>query len=164
MNEEEIKNVETAVETSLEDSFRKSKKLDPAEVDWMDHRWTGYHGIEKYSYLRTTGMDIEVLRKIGFESIFVPEGFKVHERLAKFLELRKVALSSGEGIDWGLAEAMALGSLAKENCKIRLSGQDVERGTFSHRHAILLDQKKITPQKFCYPLQNIQNANSSVRV
>jgi len=67
-----------------------------------------------------------------------PQGFKAHNRLAKTLERRRDAIHSG-AIDWGHAEALAFGSLLLDGYGVRLSGQDVERGTFAHRHAVLHD-------------------------
>jgi 2-oxoglutarate dehydrogenase E1 component len=67
-----------------------------------------------------------------------PQGFKVHPRLAKTLERRRDAIHSG-AIDWGHAEALAFGSLLLDGFGVRMSGQDVERGTFAHRHAVLHD-------------------------
>jgi 2-oxoglutarate dehydrogenase E1 component len=66
--------------------------------------------------------------------------------------LRKKAIESGENIDFALAEALAFGTLLQEGFNIRFSGQDVERGTFSHRHAVIVDQK--TEEKYI-PLTNI---------
>ena len=67
-----------------------------------------------------------------------PQGFKVHPRLAKTLERRREALHAG-AIDWGHAEALAFGSLLLDGINIRISGQDAERGTFAHRHAVVHD-------------------------
>ncbi len=68
-----------------------------------------------------------------------PESFHVHPRLGKQLERRRAAAEDPAGIDWGHAEALAFGSLLTDGVSVRLSGQDAERGTFSHRHAVLHD-------------------------
>jgi 2-oxoglutarate dehydrogenase E1 component len=68
-----------------------------------------------------------------------PESFRVHPRLAKQLERRRSAAEEPAGIDWGHAEALAFASLLTDGSSVRLSGQDAERGTFSHRHAVLHD-------------------------
>jgi 2-oxoglutarate dehydrogenase complex dehydrogenase (E1) component-like enzyme len=64
-----------------------------------------------------------------------------HKQLQKILQARHDAIQDGKGIDWGTAEALAFGSLLLEGNHVRLSGQDVQRGTFSHRHAVITDQK-----------------------
>jgi 2-oxoglutarate dehydrogenase E1 component len=85
-----------------------------------------------------TAVPVERLRELNAELTQVPEGFNVNPKLAKQLERRTEALDSG-GIDWGHAEALALGSLLVEGIPVRLTGQDTERGTFSHRHLVLHD-------------------------
>lgn len=59
----------------------------------------------------------------------------------KIYHARRLSIESGEGIDFGTAEALAFGTLLEEGYNVRLSGQDVERGTFSHRHSVIVDQK-----------------------
>jgi 2-oxoglutarate dehydrogenase complex dehydrogenase (E1) component-like enzyme len=90
----------------------------------------------------------------------VPEGFTVNPKLAKQLERRRAALDEG-GIDWGQAEALAYASLLEDGIPIRLSGQDTERGTFSHRHSVLHDPT--TGETFA-PLQNLPNASASCEI
>ena len=71
----------------------------------------------------------------------LPGDFVPHLRLNRMLKERKKALETGKGFDWSMGEALAFGSLLLEGHHCRLSGQDVERGTFSHRHAVLHDQR-----------------------
>ena len=74
-------------------------------------------------------------------SYFSIAGFTLHKQLKKLLEKKREMFETGKGFDWGTAEALAFGSLVEEGNLVRLSGQDSERGTFSHRHAVLHDQK-----------------------
>jgi 2-oxoglutarate dehydrogenase E1 component len=83
----------------------------------------------------------------------VPEGFKVNPKIKRFLDARSNALQTGGTIDWGFGEALAFGSLLTEGSPVRLSGQDCERGTFSHRHAVLTDAE--TGSKYT-PLKNLE--------
>ena len=85
-----------------------------------------------------TSVPADRLRELQQELVRVPEGFTLNPKLAKMLERRLEALDSG-GIDWGQAESLAFGSLLVEGIPIRLTGQDTERGTFSHRHLVLHD-------------------------
>src|ERR671933_586170 len=85
-----------------------------------------------------TAVAEERLRELNAELLAVPERFTVHPKLAKQLERRVAALDEG-AIDWGQAEALAFGSLLVEGIPVRLTGQDTERGTFSHRHIALHD-------------------------
>ncbi|KAG1828499.1 thiamine diphosphate-binding protein [Suillus variegatus] len=88
-----------------------------------------------------TGVSSAVLRDVGKASVHVPEEFEIHSRLNRHVKSRLRSIESGEGVDWASAEAMAFGSLMLEGCDVRIAGQDVGRGTFSHRHAMLVDQK-----------------------
>jgi 2-oxoglutarate dehydrogenase E1 component len=88
-----------------------------------------------------TGVAVETLQQIGKALTTIPEGFHVHRTIQRFLDNRKKMLETGEGIDWAMAEALAFGSLLLEGHRVRLSGQDVERGTFSQRHSVLTDQE-----------------------
>ena len=88
-----------------------------------------------------TGVSVETLQQIGKALTTVPEGFHLHRTIQRFLDNRKKMLETGEGIDWAMAEALAFGSLLLEGHRVRLSGQDVERGTFSQRHSVLTDQE-----------------------
>lgn len=87
-----------------------------------------------------TGVQREVLEHIGAKLTRIPDHFNVHPTLAKrFIPRRVQALEAGEGIDWAFAESLAFGSLLLEGTPVRLSGQDVGRGTFSQRHVVLYD-------------------------
>jgi 2-oxoglutarate dehydrogenase E1 component len=84
-----------------------------------------------------TGVAKDTLREIAQSLITWPEGFKPHPKLQKIIEKRVETVEVGEGIEWGVAEALAFGSLVLEGRSVRLSGQDCCRGTFSHRHLVL---------------------------
>jgi len=87
-----------------------------------------------------TGLKREVVEYMGAKLTKVPDSFNIHPTLAKrFMPRRVQALETGEGIDWAFAESLAFGSLLLEGTPVRLSGQDVERGTFSQRHVVLYD-------------------------
>ncbi|TFK21609.1 dehydrogenase E1 and transketolase domain-containing protein 1 [Coprinopsis marcescibilis] len=88
-----------------------------------------------------TGVEREVLEKVGRASVCVPDGFEIHPKLHRHVKNRLQSIEKGAGIDWATAEAMALGTLMLEGNDVRISGQDVGRGTFSHRHAMLVNQK-----------------------
>jgi 2-oxoglutarate dehydrogenase E1 component len=87
-----------------------------------------------------TAVPAERLLELNERLLSVPDGFEVNPKLAKQLERRREAFEEG-GIDWGQAEALAFASLLEDGIPIRLSGQDTERGTFSHRHAVLHDSR-----------------------
>src|SRR5256885_3176298 len=102
-----------------------------------------------------TAVSSERLRILNEELLAVPDGFTVHPKLVKQLERRRDALGADGGIDWAHAESLAFSSLLTEGTPIRLTGQDVERGTFSQRHLVLHDAK--TGQTIC-PIQHLPGA------
>jgi len=75
------------------------------------------------------------MREIGNKITVLPPDGKFHHQIQKIFKARNEAINSGTGIDWGTAEALAFATLIDEGNHVRISGQDVERGTFSHRHA-----------------------------
>jgi 2-oxoglutarate dehydrogenase E1 component len=99
-----------------------------------------------------TGIATEVIDQLVAGLTRVPASFKLNPKIKRFLEHRVQAHKEGGPIDWGFAEALAFGSLLLENTPVRLSGQDTERGTFSHRHAVLYDSE--TRDKYV-PLLNL---------
>ena len=103
-----------------------------------------------------TAVPEERLRSLSGELVAVPESFTIHRKLRKPLGRRDEALEEG-GIDWGHAEALAFASLLTEGSHIRLTGQDTERGTFSHRHLVLHDEK--TGLEYV-PIQHLRDAQA----
>ena len=103
----------------------------------------------------------ELLIALNERLLAWPETLRVHPRLAKQLERRREAMGDAGGIDWGHAEALAFASLLVEGVDVRLTGQDTERGTFSHRHAVLHDTES---GETWTPLQHLPNASGRFEV
>ncbi|KAI5821384.1 thiamine diphosphate-binding protein [Pyronema omphalodes] len=128
----------------LEDSFAKSKDYQASSREWLTSAWNGFKtpkelATEILPHL-PTAVPAETLKHIAGVVSSTPEGFEVHRNLKRILASRKKVVEDGTGIDWATAEALAFGSLLMEGKHVRVSGQDVERGTFSQRHAVLHDQ------------------------
>jgi 2-oxoglutarate dehydrogenase E1 component len=113
------------------------------KADWLDGRWAGFKAAGDADDPRRgkTGVDIAVLKDIGQKITALPAGFHLHKTLSRFMENRHKAIETGAGIDWSTAEALAFCSLLLDGHRVRLSGQDSERGTFSQRHSVLIDQE-----------------------
>ena len=107
-----------------------------------------------------TAVPADRLRELNEELLRTPEHFTVHPKLKAQLERRLQTIQEG-GIDWGQAEALAFASLVVEGIPIRLTGQDTERGTFSHRHAVLHDVN--TGETFT-PLQNLEDQTAAFEI
>ena len=108
-----------------------------------------------------TALPADFLRALNEQLLAWPEGFSVHPKLARQLERRRQDIGVEHGIDWGHAEALAMGSLLLEGVPVRLTGQDSERGTFSHRHFVLHDVKT---GETCAPIQRLTGALAPMEV
>jgi 2-oxoglutarate dehydrogenase E1 component len=106
-----------------------------------------------------TGVDASVLSRLAEEVRSVPEGFVIHPKLARQFEQRDKVVADGE-IDWALGEALAIGSLLLEGTNVRLTGQDTRRGTFSQRHAVLVDH---TTGQEHVPLEGLEGGRFTIR-
>lgn len=127
----------------LEGEYESGQSYRPNKADWLDGKWSGFKVADQIDDPRRgiTGIPIGDLKEIGRRITKVPEGFHPHRTITRFLDTRAKAIESGEGIDWATGEALAFCSLLQEGNIVRLTGQDVERGTFSQRHSVLLDQE-----------------------
>src|SRR5690349_2411939 len=142
VTEGEVEKMKADWRTRLDAEFEAGQGYKPNKADWLDGRWSGLKAARDADDPRkgNTGVDAGLLRDIGQKITTVPEGFAVHRTIHRFLENRAKAIQNGEGIDWATAEALGFCSLLKEGHRVRLSGQDSERGTFSQRHSVLFDQ------------------------
>jgi 2-oxoglutarate dehydrogenase E1 component len=139
---EDIEALKADWRAKLEAEFEGGNDYRPNKADWLDGAWKDFKPAEQDGPRRgDTGVEIDQLVKLGTALTRVPEGFNVHRTVKRFLDNRLAAIESGEGIDWATAEALAFATLVTEGHPVRLSGQDVERGTFSQRHTVLHDQQ-----------------------
>ncbi|KAG7122539.1 2-oxoglutarate dehydrogenase like protein [Verticillium longisporum] len=140
----------------LEESFTKSKDYQPTSKEWTTSAWNGFKSPKELATEvlphNTTSVDNKTLEHIGEVIGSTSEGFNVHRNLKRILSNRTKSVVEGKNIDFPTAEALAFGSLVTEGHHVRVSGQDVERGTFSQRHAVFHDQE--TEDTYT-PLQNI---------
>lgn len=140
----------------LEDSFGKSKDYQPTSKEWTTSAWNGFKSPKELATEilphNPTSVEEGTLKHIGEVVGSFPEGFQVHNNLKRILKNRSKSVVEGKNIDFPTAEALAFGSLVQEGNHVRVSGQDVERGTFSQRHAVFHDQE--TEDTYT-PLQNI---------
>ncbi|KFH65518.1 oxoglutarate dehydrogenase (succinyl-transferring), E1 component [Podila verticillata NRRL 6337] len=125
----------------LEDDFSEIDSFKP-EADHLQGKWKDMILPTETVSKIETGIDKEQMKQIGQASVATPGDFEIHPRLEKFhVKSRLNKLKDGQNIDWATAEAIAFGSLLTEGYDVRICGQDVGRGTFSQRHAMLVDQK-----------------------
>ena len=139
ISKEDAKKIEDNYNHFLEDEFDASRKNEKALVyDFLSLTWEGYrHGNSKdFEKSPETGVNKEILNELGIKLASLPEGKKYFRKIAKIFEDRLNAIKDNK-LDWGTAEMLAYATLLAEGHPVRISGQDVERGTFSHRHAVV---------------------------
>lgn len=143
MTEGEVDKAKADWRARLDAEFEAGTSYKPNKADWLDGKWAGFKIADQEEDARrgVTGVDIAALKEIGRKITKVPDGFRVHRTIQRFLENRAKAIDTGAGIDWATGEALAFCTLLNENHHVRLSGQDSERGTFSQRHSVLIDQE-----------------------
>ncbi len=125
--------------SALESGEHVAKSLvsEPNEELFVD--WTPYLG-HQWDCPADTSIDLKRLQEIAIRVNTVPEGFPVQKQVSKIYEDRRKMLAGALPINWGFAETLAYGTLIDDDFPIRITGQDVGRGTFSHRHAVLHNQ------------------------
>jgi 2-oxoglutarate dehydrogenase E1 component len=152
-----------AFQAAMEAANEAAKAYKPNKADWLEGHWSGFHpaDIEFERQEETTAVPESALKQIGVVLSRVPAEFDVHPRIRRQLEAKQAMVESGGGIDWATGEALAFGSLLLEGSRIRLSGEDTQRGTFSQRHAVLIDQ---TNQHEYIPLNNIAPEQAKIEI
>ena len=139
MDAEKIQRMENEITRRLDHAYESVHGTDcPFPEPKFYENWEGLYG--RYTQAPfETGVDENRLKTYAQSLQVLPDGFKPHPKLARILKTRKEAVEKGKGIDWANAEALAFASLLTEGVPIRLTGQDVGRGTFSQRHGMLMD-------------------------
>src|SRR5215216_2564037 len=143
MTEGEVEKAKADWRARLDAELEAGTGYKPNKADWLDGKWAGFKSADQEEEARrgVTGVDVNILKEIGRKITRVPDGFRVHRTIQRFLENRAKAIDNGVGIDWATGEALAFCTLLQEGRHVRLSGQDSERGTFSQRHSVLIDQE-----------------------
>ncbi|XP_076639306.1 oxoglutarate dehydrogenase Nc73EF isoform X3 [Colletes latitarsis] len=157
---EEVKDVKDKYEKICEEAYTNAKQETHIKYkDWLDSPWSGFFEGKDPLKVSPTGIKEDTLVHIGKKFSSLPPNaaeFVVHKGIERILKSR-MEMIEARTVDWALGEAMVFGSLLKEGIHVRLSGQDVERGTFSHRHHVLHHQTvdKATYKPLCnlYPDQ-----------
>ena len=155
MTQDEADKVNADFQNLLEQDFKAATAYKPNKADWLEGKWQGLVQLSEEEEFReeTTGVDLKKLKDVGLALAKVPSDFNLNPKIARQLEAKKAMMETGKDVDWATAEALAFGTLLTEGKPIRLSGQDVGRGTFSQRHCVLTDQ---TDENHYVPLNHIK--------
>lgn len=161
IDKNEIKKIKKDVQDALESSFQETHENDvKIKIETMGGVWSNF-ATEKLDSEPATKLLKEQMIRVADALFTVPKGFTPHPKLAKLIESRKEMFAGKQPIDWGMAEALAFGSILESGHRIRLCGQDSKRGTFSHRHAELVDVKT---DKTWRPLSHISENQGEFEV
>ncbi len=154
-SEDDVTEMREAYKSHLESEMAAADAFLPNKADWLDGKWAGIARGEEEAG-SATGVERDLIKEIGRDITTVPTDFRAHKNITKILDRRRAMIEKGEGIDWAMAEQLAFGTLVREGFPVRLSGQDCERGTFSQRHCVLIDQeneRRYTPLRHVAPDQ-----------
>ncbi len=153
LTEVDVQRIEEDLHRQLQQALAVIKTRPPEPDEPYEPRgpWTGFSR-ERPKEDPDSSVPVERLAQIAERLAAVPAGFEVHPKLAALLERRTKVIAEGAPVDWATGEALAFGSLVLEGTNVRLSGQDSTRGTFSQRHAVLVDQT--TGEEYC-PLDHL---------
>ena len=144
----------------LDAEFDGGKAYAADKADWLDGKWSGLKlpaGEERHA----TGVSRQKLTDLGRKMTALPENLSVHKTVERVIAGRREAIETGVGIDWATGESLAFATLLDQGYPVRLSGQDSVRGTFSHRHSGLVDQKT---EETYFPLRNLGRAQAHFEV
>jgi 2-oxoglutarate dehydrogenase E1 component len=162
LSDADVAAMQTAFNQKLDEEFDASKSHLPNRADWLDGRWAGLAAAPKSGDRRgLTGVPEDILKQVGKALTTAPQGFHLHKTIARQLEAKAQMFETGKGFDWATAEALAFGTLLDEGMDVRLSGQDASRGTFSQRHASLVDQEN---DERYLPLNHIREGQGAFEV
>jgi 2-oxoglutarate dehydrogenase E1 component len=140
VTKEEVEGLFASWRAKLDQAYDAAKTYKPNKADWLGGLWAGFEKPKGEHPVVETGLDVDQIKKVGLALATPPENFTVNSKILRQLEAKKKMMETGEGLDWAMGEALAFGTLLKEGHLVRLSGQDSGRGTFSHRHSVLIDQ------------------------
>jgi 2-oxoglutarate dehydrogenase E1 component len=161
VTEGDVKEMISAFNARLDAEFEAAKSHRPNRADWLDGRWTGFEKAPEGDRRGETAVSADALQRVGRAISTVPEDFHLHRTIARQLQAKAIMLQTGQAIDWATGEALAFGTLLDEGYPVRLSGQDSSRGTFSQRHAVLIDQEN---EKRYTPLKHIREGQAAFEV
>ena len=147
----------------LEDAYKAGQAYRPNKAEWLEGHWAGLQQSRQPDEQQEdpTALTAEQLQTIGRALYTPPSNFDLNPKIARQLDAKRAMFESGEGVDWATSEALAFGGLLLDGNRVRLSGEDCQRGTFSQRHAVLTDQ---TNQNEYVPLNNIQGEQARIEI
>jgi 2-oxoglutarate dehydrogenase E1 component len=152
------------INENLEQGLERSKTIEKADISpFLANLWNEIRkaNADDFNFSPVTAVDEKTIRKIGHRITTLPEGVSFFRKIIKLQDERKEMIEKKGMLDWGMGELLAYGTLLKEGYPVRLSGQDTQRGTFSHRHSVLTIED--SEQKYI-PLSTVSNGQAKFDV
>ncbi len=146
LEKEMAESLEEEFKASLQDKLNENKSTPPTEAKLPEKKVESEGSVD-------TKVSKEMLVEVSKKLSQIPEGFTIHPKLERLVKERQAMVEGGKPIDWGMGETLAYATLLVEGSDIRISGQDCCRGTFSHRHALWMDQSK---EYAYFPLKHLK--------
>ena len=155
LSQEDSDKMVAAFSGHLDKERDSAESYKPNKADWLEGKWAGLFYLEGAEEMRDddTSVDMDLLREVGRAISEPPALFHTNTKILRQLKAKRQMIDTQEGVDWATAEALAFGTLLVQGHGVRLSGQDSGRGTFSHRHSVLVDQEN---EERYIPLNNIR--------
>jgi 2-oxoglutarate dehydrogenase E1 component len=137
----------------LDSEFEAGKVYKANKADWLDGKWAGLALPDGDERRGDTSVPLQKLIDLGQKITAIPERLDVHKNVRRMVDNRRTAIETGEGLDWSTGEHLAIATLLDDGFPVRMTGQDTVRGTFTQRHADLIDQ---TTEEHYTPLSNLR--------
>lgn len=160
----DLATMKLAINEKLEQGLESSKAIEKADISpFLANLWNGIQkgNADDFASSPDTAIDEKTLREIGHQITSLPEGVPFFRKIIKLQDERRKMIEKKGMLDWAMGELLAYGTLLKEGYPVRLSGQDTQRGTFSHRHSVLTIED--SEQKFV-PLSTVSNGQAKFEV
>ena len=161
LTQAEVEQMQVDLRKNFDEEFEAADNYKPNKADWLDGRWSAIGFAEDGARRGQTGVALDVLQTVGHKLTEIPDSVNIHKTVGRLIKKRRQMIDTGDKIDWGMGEHLAFGTLLNAGFRVRLSGQDCERGTFSHRHSVITDQE--TEAKYT-PLNNISASQGNYEV
>lgn len=164
ITEQECVKIESQISESLNQSFEDSKKIEKSHITFfLEETWKNIRKakVDDFDLSPDSSVSKKLLTEIGTQISTIPDHIKLFRKTIKLQDDRLKMIEDGQALDWAMGELLAYGSLLMEGIPIRLSGQDVARGTFSHRHAVLRVEDS---EEEYLPLNHIKDKKASIEI
>ena len=161
LRNEEFQKEKDNFKNFLDAEFEASKSYISSQIDWFTGSWSKFTTEIGSDRRGVTGVDLDLIHQAGEKIYNLPLNLNFHSTIKRLFEAKKKMFDTGKGFDWATAESLAFGTLLIEGYPVRFVGQDSSRGTFSQRHACILDQD--TGEKY-YPLKNLTSKQAQFEI